>query len=272
MATTQLSNEEIKNIDIGGAEVYVGTRYLGLTRGDCTASFSTENVEVWKGVPRQKIGTIIRQRNGNVTMEVLELTPENYSLASGDGRVINQTTNETKTVTGEIIFLEATAATELEKANIVGSSIVVKDMTGDTTYVADTDYTVATTADGMTTIARIATGSIPDGTAVSVSYSYTRRRVKTQLLSGSSSAPNEIRNLVFHKYNDRNQRHLILQIWRLQSSGSLDFVYNEEASDVLGINLNLGVNSDTQNHPSCPLFLATWDDEFDIEDLPTPLA
>ena len=264
----KFSNEKIENLDIGGAEVYVDGQYLGLTRGDCSASWETETVDIWQGVPRRLVGKIIRQRNGSVSMEVLELTPENYALASGDGELVSNDVTSTETVEAENVKLNGISKVALSNKYVTVSSIVVKDSTGETTYTADTDYTVTTT-NNITSIARVAEGSIPDNAIVKVSYSYTKHNVTTHLLFGSSSAINLIENMVIHKRNDRNGRHCIIQIWQLQSNGALNFVYNEEASDVLGINLEFGILSDDENHPNCPMALVTWADEFDINNLPT---
>lgn len=273
MAVERFDNSAIENIDIGGAEVYVGGEYLGLTRGDCSASWETETVDVWQGVPRRKIGSIIRQRNGQVSMEVLELTPENYQLASGDGELVPVDNTSTETVAAEAVTLTGTTAVALKNADVTANTITVKDSEGSTTYVLDTDYTVTTDATTkITSIARKSTGSITDGQSVKVAYSYTAHDITTHLLFGSSSALNEIRNMVIHKHNDRNGKDLIIQIWKLQSSGALNFVFNEEASDVLGINLEFGINDDSTNHPTCPMALISWANSFDIDNLPAAPA
>lgn len=266
----KFSNEKIENLDIGGAEVYVGGQYLGLTRGDCSASWETETVDIWQGVPRRLVGKIIRQRNGSVSMEVLELTPDNYALASGDGELVSSDETETKTVTAEEVKLVGTTAVNLANKDVTANSITVKSADGEATYILDTDYTVSVDATSkVCSIARKSTGSITDGATVKVGYTYTAHHVTTHLLFGSSSAINLIENMVIHKRNDRNGRHCIIQIWQLQSAGALNFVYNEEASDVLGINLEFGILSDDENHPTCPMALITWSDEFDINNLPT---
>lgn len=273
MAVERFDNTAIENIDIGGAEVYVNGEYLGLTRGDCSASWETETVDVWQGVPRRKIGSIIRQRNGSVNMEVLELTPENYQLASGDGELVSVDNPSSESVAVENVTLTGTTAAALKNTDVTANTIAVKDAAGTITYVLDTDYTVTTdAASKVTSIARKSTGAITDGQTVKVSYDYTKHDVTTHLLFGSSSALNEIRNMVIHKKNDRNGRHCIIQIWKLQSSGALNFVYNEEASDVLGINLEFGINDDSTNHPTCPMALVSWANSFDIDNLPTAPA
>lgn len=266
----KISNVKIRNLDIGGAEVYVGKRYLGLTRGDCSASWETETIPIYQGVPRRLVGTIIRQRNGSLTLEVLELTPENYELASGDGEIVSVDDTGTDTVTDESVTLTGTTAAALAKTDVTANTIVVKDSTGATTYVLDTDYTVSTDATTkVTSIARKDTGSITSGATIKVSYTYTTHSVTDHLLFGTSSEVNEIQDIVIHKKNDRNGRHLIIQIWKAQSNGALNFVFNEEANDVLGINLDFGINSDDDNHPTCPMALVSWAPSFDIDNLPT---
>lgn len=266
----KFDNEKIRNVDIGGAEVYVGGQLLGLTRGDCSASWETETLPIYQGVPRRLIGQIIRQRTGSVTMECLELTPENYQLASGDGELVSSDETETKTVAAEEVKLVGTTAVNLANKDVTVNTISVKSADGEATYILDTDYTVSVDATSkVCSIARVTTGSIADGATVKVGYTYTAHDVTTHLLFGSSSALDEIQNMTIHKRNDRSGVHTIIQIWKLQSNGALNFIYNEEASDVLGINLSFGINDDSEHHPTCPMALITFANSFDINNLPT---
>ena len=270
----KVSNVKIRNVDIGGAEFYVGKRYLGLTRGDCSASWETETVQVWQGVPRKLQGEIIRQRSGAISLECLELTPENYELASGDGLIVNEDDTEVKTITDETHVLSGTTAVALDHTDIdTTQNFAVKSADGQTTYVKDTDYSVSTNSTTkVTSIARIGAGAISDGATVKVSYKYTQHSIMEHLLFGASSELNEIENIVIHKKNDRNGKHLIIQAWKAQNSGALNFVWNEEASDVLGINLNFSINDDGDNHPNSPMGLISWAPTFDIDNLPTEPA
>ena len=269
----KFNNEKIRNVDIGGAEVYVGGKLLGLTRGDCSASWETETLPIYQGVPRRLIGQIIRQRTGSVSMECLELTPENYQLASGDGELVPIDNTSTETVAAEDVKLVGTTAVNLANADVTTSSITVKSADGNTTYVLDTDYTVSIDSTSkVCSIARKGTGAITDGQTVKVGYTYTAHDVTTHLLFGSSSALDEIQNMVIHKRNDRNGLHTIIQVWKLQSNGALNFIYNEEASDVLGINLSFGINDDSEHHPTCPMALVSFANSFDINNLPTAPA
>ncbi len=270
----KVSNVKIRNVDIGGAEFYVSGRYLGLTRGDCTASWETETVPVYQGVPRKLQGEIIRQRSGSIALECLELTAENYELASGDGVIATEQETEEKTVAAESVKLVGTTPVALANTYVnTTTGFSVKSSDGLVTYVKDTDYTVATdNATHKTTITRVAAGSIADGATVKVGYTYTAYLVTEHLLFGASSELNEIENIVIHKKNDRNGKHLIIQAWKAQNSGALNFVWNEEASDVLGINLNFSINDDSDNHPQSPMGLITWAPKFDINDLPTEPA
>lgn len=269
MEYEKFDNTKIKDCDIGGCEVYVGKTYLGLTRGDCKASWTCETVDVMQGVPRKLIGSIVRERKGSVTMEVLELTPENYVLASADGEIIESDATSAETVTDEAVVLTGTTAVALKNADVTANSIVVKDSTGAMTYELDTDYTVTTDATTkVTSIARKGTGSITDGATVKVSYGYTAHDITTFMPFGASSAINLYQNMVFHKFNPRNGKHFILQIWKLQANGALEFVYNEEANDVLGINLSFGILDDSDSHPESPMALPCWASSFDINNLP----
>lgn len=256
-----------QNVDIGGAEFFVGGRYLGLNRGECKAAWETEKVEVYQGVPRKLQGQIITQRKGTVSIEALELTPDNYCLASGDGIVV-----EVPGTTSDVPFddyCRLAQPYQLSHDNVTGSSIVVKSSDGNTTYTEDTDYTKS--ASGNTyVITRKETGSITTSTDLKVSYTYSHTSPSTfHLVFGASSELEEIDNIVIHKKNDRNGMDLIIQIWKAQSDGAMEFIMNQDAGDVLGINLNFSILDDSEHHPDCPMGLISWQEGFDIHNLPT---
>ena len=84
-------------------------------------------------------------------------------------------------VTNESHVLNGTNAQELAYSNAVIASVVVTDGTGTITYSNTVDYLLGTSTNGLPTIQRSGTSTIPDGATVLVSYNVVNPSVLTGL-------------------------------------------------------------------------------------------
>jgi len=84
--------------------------------------------------------------------------------------VLNETEHKT-TVTAEALTLSGDKGT-LSKEGIITTSVVVKNSAGTTTYVKDTDYTIAFDDNGFLVVTRITDGAIAANAALKVDYDY----------------------------------------------------------------------------------------------------
>jgi hypothetical protein len=125
------------------------------------------------------------------------------------------------------------------------TSVVVTDVPGTTTFVANTDYEVDA-ATGRIYI--IPGGGIADGTDLHVDYSYTAASNKKV---GAGLEP-EVLAFVRLVGNNKRGKNAEVQIWRvnLSSTGAVPFIGEEYASFVL----EGEIESDAAGHPNDPYF------------------
>jgi len=134
-----------------------------------------ENIEVaFDNVPAIK-----KFKNGNKASFVFDLAEIDLTTFSQtDAGLVVQTNiaGSAANVTDEHLTLSGVVGKALAHKNGNGAivtSVVVTNNTGSVTYVLNQHYTLQLGADGYTRIARIASGTIPDGGEVLVDYTYT---------------------------------------------------------------------------------------------------
>lgn len=269
-----LRNEKIAACDLeNGLELYVDGERLGYTLGEVQLQGNATWVDLYQGQPSKLVGSRLARLEGTLTVPCLEMTPETHTLASGIGSLVMTSTDSTETST-DIIKLNGTTPVGLFHDDVTASSIVVKDETGTTTYTEDTDYAITTDEAGHTFIARIAEGAIASGAMVQVSYSYTAHDNTPYLFFGAAKAPITMQNVVLAKYNPgaQDKPWHIIQIWLVESKSSYSMTWNQDSQTWMALNLELGLLSDEQNtaeyHDLCPLWMESWADSFDINNLP----
>jgi len=157
-----------------------------------------------------------------------------YNLTGGMGKVTTVAASTATTVTDEGMKFTAKAPTQNLKhksAEETGcTSIVVKSLDGTTTYVVDTDYTVAVSYSGYTTITRVATGTIPEDSGVLVSYSY-KAIISKKFTYGSTKMP-----LYLHVWlvnTNADGKKFIIEIYRVSSIKSAELTLGSDKSKAL---------------------------------------
>ena len=123
---------------------------------------------------RIKDRSLVKQIEDDILFTLDELSTENLRGFFRGGAVSDIASSASVGVVDEVIEMRR------EDVRILGNgygatSIVVKDITGITTYVKDTDYTEVAIIGGYVGIAAISGGAITDGDFVRVSYDYDLR-------------------------------------------------------------------------------------------------
>lgn len=131
--------------------------------------------------------------------------------------------DETVVLSGEIAMPLA-KKTNGDSPTLV-TSIVVKDVSGDTTYTIDTDYRVGITPNGYTTISRVSTGSIGDGDVVKVGYTYVATAAKTMTYS-SSSKPVYLRGWLIN--TDEFGKKFIIELYKISAMTNANFSFGSD--------------------------------------------
>lgn len=80
--------------------------------------------------------------------------------------------NHKASIAAESVTLDSDGKGTLAKQGVLLSSVVVKSSDGGTTYVRDTDYTIAFDDDGNAVITALSTGSISEGATLNIDYDY----------------------------------------------------------------------------------------------------
>lgn len=264
------------NVDLEcGMECFINGAPIGYTQGDCSITCSATKVDLYQGQPAKKVGSRISKIEGTIKLACLEQTPEIMQLASTIGHLVKTSSQQTRTVTGENCKLNGTQKTYLQNMAVTTSSIVLKDPTETSTYTLTTDYTVGTEEDGRCYIQRVTTGAIEDGEDCKVSYTWTEYIDTPYLFYGAARKSIEVEKVVFHKVNpdaETKQHHIVI-CWRAVAQGDYSFKYNQDSASWMAVDVELGLLSDEENtndrHNLCPLFMETWQDSFDVNNLPT---
>jgi len=157
-----------------------------------------------------------------------------YHLSGHMGNLTTVAASTPTSITDEGMKFTSSAQTQNLKhksAEETGcSSIVVKSVDGTTTYVADTDYTVAVNYSGYTTITRIATGTIPEEGGVLVSYSY-KAIISKKFTYGSTKMP-----LYLHVWlvnTNAEGKKFVIEIYRVSSFKSAELTFGSDKAKAL---------------------------------------
>lgn len=160
---------------------YEGYRDMGNVV-DCEEASETEVKDHFtaKSGTRKRDASLVMSVTEQFNLTLDELSCRNLRDFFMGGTITKVAASQnTAEVTDEVMCMDETELRLLGKG-YNASTIVVKDITGVTTYVKDTDYTEVTHAlSGYKGIRRIANGAIGDGDFVRVSYKYDVRAHRT---------------------------------------------------------------------------------------------
>lgn len=122
---------------------------------------------------RKKDRSIVRQIGESLLMTLDELSVDNLK-AFFRGDVITENASGTATVTDEVAQLNTDEVVPLAEG-YTATLIVVKDITGVTTYILDTDYTVVDVIGGYKGVKFKSGGTLVAGAFVRINYTYSKR-------------------------------------------------------------------------------------------------
>ncbi len=125
-----------------------------------------------KSGTRRKDRTVVREISASLLLTLDETDVKNLRDFFQGSAITDEAAGVgAGSVVDEVARLDGTEIRILEKS-LNGSAIVVKDITGVTTFVENTDYTVGSVLGGYKSIKRIGAGAIGDGDFVRVNYTF----------------------------------------------------------------------------------------------------
>lgn len=186
MAAQFYERKNSNNYSLGGVRLWVNelidstqtpARYAGFVDLGCVEEAPiAQTIEFQEHFcaatgTRVKDRKIVKQVSATITVTLVEPDPENLRLFFLGGDISHNSASASGgTATDEVIRLTSTDRKILKFGRNAGG-IVVTNLTGMTTYVLDTDYSVEDYY-GHKAIRRIDGGSIADGDYVLVDYTY----------------------------------------------------------------------------------------------------
>lgn len=171
--------------------------------------------------------TIIKEKKGTFSCTLESLNADNLAMALwGTKTAVAGGTVSAGTPESIVIPMGASAGLRFPMAHPTVSSVVVKDPTNVTTYVADTDYSLDA-ANGVIILktGAIVTAAVGAATSINVSYTYAAH---TQI-DGFTSAAAPERWLRFEGINTVDNKRCIIDLFKAQIDPLTDYaLINEE--------------------------------------------
>jgi hypothetical protein len=212
--------QDIQALTVGVADVYFNDERVG----------SVRDVEIEKRVERirhespaagelsaDKSLTLRRSYTLRFTFD--EADPPTMNKALGSPGLTQEAALPNQSMT-EYVRLFDGAPFPLKYA---ASGLVAKNLAGDVTYVRNVDYTFDETRG---TIARIATGAIPQGVLIKASYTYTLP-ASLSVGFGASPIPRTAKIELVHTYPDGASKMRIV-LWKVELDGALTLALAEK--------------------------------------------
>lgn len=221
------------NISLGTGELYLNGRHVGFLKGNVEFNYAYEMADFYSGVPQKLRCRQVKKLENRLKAGIADLSMENISAALGNLPVTNQasgtetvSTGAPQSVTPELD--EATGRYWVRLGPGAGkatafTSLVVKDVTGTTTYLANTDYKF----DAVTGILElISGGDIEPGDVLKVSYACSKVAGKLIKL-GSIFIINDVEVVFVHTKPNSGKKITICQ-WRGAVTGTIQLTFDEE--------------------------------------------
>jgi hypothetical protein len=196
---------------------------------------------------RKKDRSIVRQIGESLLITLDELSVNNLK-AYFRGDVITDNASGTGTVTAEVAQLNADEIVPLAEG-FTATLIVVKDITGITTYILNTDYTVEDVVGGYKGVKFKTGGTLVAGAFVTIDYTYVKRTNKQ--FSPQIKTLREGQALFFGVSDSGNE---FMRSWNkvsMDPEGS--FSLNSE--DWSSFQLRVEILDDTEATPTAPFGL-----------------
>lgn len=254
-----------KNTDeltLGGGELTIDNQDFGYLGGAVSVITESDVVKYETGVPRKLVAQSVVALRRRIKASAMQCSAENLCKALGFGSVtdIPAVAASTETVTAENKTFEAlpqdytppTGTDEGLRADhpIKSGTLTVKDSTGETTYILDTDYVL----DGDNILRKTA-GSIESGETVKLGYQYDVAAVPASQRLNFGADWN-IATLSNVKFAHTRPDGAIVTVYFPKGQvvpGSQELVFNTEANEYMSFDIEVSAVDDSANNPTCPL-------------------
>lgn len=212
--------QDIQALTVGTADVYVNDERVG----------SVRDIEIEKRVERirhespvagelaaDKAFTLRRAYALRFTFD--EIDPPTLNKALGSPGMMQEAAQQNQSMT-EYLRLFDGAAFPLRYP---ASSLVVKNLAGDVTYVRNADYAFD---EARGTVTRISTGAIPQGVLIKASYTYTSPASLSVPLA-ANPIPRMAKVELVHTYPDGASKMRVI-LWKVELDGALTLALAEK--------------------------------------------
>lgn len=239
----------VQNLVLGGAKVYVRPenewKELGLLRGQTALTVTTETVRVEQGAPRKMVANLVRSTSANLTCECMDISAEVMSLALGlplEGQSQEVVDHEAHGVT-------VTPGTEGEPATCIVSNLpdnldpdraIVHVRAGSpleplpynvdwSSYAASRKITLSEPEAGEW-------GGIESIDEVRIVHMVPGPQ---EISIGTTSEVPTLNGLCIVKHNPKTDISTVVEIPFAQATAGLNLVYDNDAQDVMAIQVSL---------------------------------
>lgn len=219
------------DITLGSGELYINNNLVGYLSGAVTVTVDVTLKEFFAGVPKRKIVQIPDGTTFNIKAGIAEITATNLAAAQGQQSATTLTGGSATVSSHEPHTFRSDPTYGLQFIQLgpgpgmatTFSSVVIKDPTNTTTYVANTDYTLDA-ATGLVT--RISAGAIPSLGIVHCDYTYlgiAGTRVDIGFAQGLTDC---LLHFVHTKPQDLKKIHVVM--WKAQSDGKFNLPFGDD--------------------------------------------
>lgn len=220
-----------ENITLGLGDLYVNGQLVGWLKNKVDYQYEYDVKKFKSGVPKKLQCKIVAELTASLKAGVAEMNAENLSRALGQLPVSTITSGTVTVSTAETHtpVLDPTTGkywcrlgSGAGRANTF-ATVVVKDITATTTYVANTDYTI----DAATGILEIVSGgAIVAGDSLKVTYGYHTIAGKKIALGATFTLNNVEIAFVHTKPNGGKKVWIVM--WLAAVTGKIGLSFDEE--------------------------------------------
>lgn len=252
---------DVKNLVLGGAKVYVMPENewleLGLLRGQTALTVTTETVQVEQGAPRKLVANLVRKTGASLACECMDISVDVMSLATGlpltsqEIEVNDHEVHHVTIVAGEEEGDPATAVLTDVPAGIDPTHEQVRcmqDFDGHMEPLAEVDVVWDDYAtDHKVTLKEHTAGAWEGLTEITEVRLVHTAPGPEEISIGTNAEVPTLSGVCIVKYNAKTNKSTVVEMPFVQANGGLNLAYDNDANDVMAINIQLDAVSNPNN-------------------------